>query len=78
VCPEYGLAPGVVRDMLTRAFKRPFALLTILGALLIAAAPAGANPGACRSSFTAAQPKELACELMAGITYNGHAGLGAH
>jgi hypothetical protein len=61
--------------ILTAAFKRPLALLTILGALLIAAALASASPeiprdtlSACGSAFTAAQPKELACELMAGIT----------
>ena len=83
----------------TSAFKHPLAILTVLGGLLIAAAPASAQQGeiatdtpsgfpADHSAFTAAQPKTLACELMAvapagahgvgaGITYNGHAGLGA-
>lgn len=54
--------PRLLREdtVSTSAFRHPLAILTVLGGLLIAAAPAGAHGAG------------------AGITYNGHAGLGAN
>ena len=73
--------------MSTSAFKHPLAILTVLGGLLIAAAPASAQQGeiardtlsrfpADHSAFTAAEPETLSCELVAVASASAH-GAGA-